>query len=250
MAIHIDGGGGLGYSPMMMATEAAVRKARAKGIAVGAACNIGHYGSAGHYVRRAMEEGCTAFSVQGAYPQYYESNEGKRAMYYGNPPLSFGLPSASEPPVVLDAATCIMADYWRGPEYEALETLIPAAFFKSMGYTAVASALGGVFVGLADEACRETKRKYPSARLGGMVWVMDIGLFCPPDDFRHGIDEMVRRAREEMVPLQGYDETTLPGGMEDRLEKDQRGSGIRIGTEDAERLDELSGETGVAIDWM
>ena len=167
VAIHIDGGGGLGYSPMMMATEAAVRKARAKGVAVGAACNIGHYGSAGHYVRRAMEEGCTAFSVQGAYPQYYESNEGKRAMYYGNPPLSFGLPSASEPPVVLDAATCIMADYWRGPEYEALETLIPAAFFKSMGYTAVASALGGVFVGLADEACRETKRKYPSARTRG-----------------------------------------------------------------------------------
>ena len=143
-----------------------------------------------------------------------------------------------------------MADYWRGPEYEALETLIPAAFFKSMGYTAVATALGGVFAGLADEACREMKRRYPSARLGGMVWVMDIGLFCPPDDFRHGIDEMVRLARDEMVPLQGYDETTLPGGMEDRLEKDQRGSGIRIGTEDAERLDELSGETGVAIDWM
>ena len=250
VAIHIDGDGGLGYSPMMMATEGAARKARAKGIAVGAACNIGHYGSAGHYVRRAMEEGCTAFSVQGSYPQYYESNEGKRAMYYGNPPLSFGLPSASEPPVVLDCATCIMADNWRGPEYEALETLIPAAFFKSMGYTAVASALGGVFVGLADEACQETKRKYPAARLGGMVWVMDIGLFCPPDDFRHGIDEMVRLAREQMVPLQGYGETTLPGGIEDRLEKDQRESGIRIGPEDAARLDDLAAETGIAIDWM
>ena len=250
VAIHIDGGGGLGYSPMMMATEAAVRKARARGVAVGAARSIGHYGSAGHYVRRAMEEGCTAFSVQGSYPQYYESNEGKRAMYYGNPPLSFGLPSAAEPPVVLDCATCIMADDWRGPEYEALETLIPAAFFKSMGYTAVASALGGVFAGLADEACQETRRRYPSARLGGMVWVMDIGLFCPPEDFRHGIDAMVRLAREQMIPLQGYGETTLPGAVEDRLEKDQRDSGIRIGTEDAARLDELAAGTGIAIDWM
>ena len=247
--IHIDGDGSLGYTPMMMATEAAIKKAKTKGIALGGACNIGHYGSAGHYVRRAMEEGFTAFSVQGSYPQYYESNKGKRAMYYGNPPLSFGLPSDKEAPVVLDAATCIMADYWRGPEYDALESLIPAAFFKSMGYTAVGTALGGVFVGLADERCQEIKQKYPAARLGGMVWVMDIGVFGNAGDFRHGIDEMVRLAREEMIPMQGYDEATLPGTVEDRLEKDQRENGIRIGTEEVERLHELSTELGVAATW-
>ena len=83
-----------------------------------------------------------------------------------------------------------------------------------------------------------------------MVWVMDIGLFCPPEDFRHGIDAMVRLAREQMIPLQGYGETTLPGAVEDRLEKDQRDSGIRIGTEDAARLDELAAGTRIAIDWM
>ena len=68
-------------------------------------------------------------------------------------------------------------------------------------------------------------------------------------DFRHGIDEMVRLAREEMIPMQGYDEATLPGTVEDRLEKDQRENGIRIGTEEVERLHELSTELGVAATW-
>ena len=113
-------------------------------------CHIGHYGSAGHYVRRAMEQDCTAFSVQAAYPQYYTSNEGKRAAHYGNPPLCFGLPGQQGPPVVLDVATCILADYQRGEEIEAIEEQIPAAFFKSMGYTAIATLLGGAFVVLYE----------------------------------------------------------------------------------------------------
>ena len=70
VSIHIDGDGSLGYAPMMMATDAAIAKAKEKGVGLGAACCIGHY------VRRAMENSCTAFSVQGAYPQYYRSNEG------------------------------------------------------------------------------------------------------------------------------------------------------------------------------
>ena len=69
-AVLIDGDGGLGYAPMMMATESAITKAKASGVAVGATCHIGHYGSAGHYVRRAMEEGCTAFSVQGGSSEF------------------------------------------------------------------------------------------------------------------------------------------------------------------------------------
>ena len=51
--VLIDGDGGLGYTPMMMATELALNKAAEKGIAVGATCHIGHYGAAGHYVRQS-----------------------------------------------------------------------------------------------------------------------------------------------------------------------------------------------------
>ena len=131
--VFVDGDGSLGYAPTMLATERAIAKAKEKGLAIGAACHIGHYGSAGHYVRRAMAENCVGFSVQAAYPQYYPSNDGKRAAHYGNPPLCFGVPGQDGPPVVVDVATCILADYQRGEQIEAIEELIPAAFFQIHG---------------------------------------------------------------------------------------------------------------------
>ena len=229
VAIQIDGGGGLGYSPMMMATEAAIRKARVKGVAVGAACNIGHYGSAGHYVRRAMEEGCTAFSVQGSYPQYYDVERGKAGDVLRQPAPQ--LRSAERL-----GATC-------RPRLRHLH------HGRQLARTGVRGAgnpdSGGVLQ--VDGVHREAEIPSRQARRHGLG--DGHRPLLPAEDFRHGIDEIVRLAREQMVPLQGYDETTLPGVVEDRLEKDQRESGIRIGTEDAARLDELATETEVAIDW-
>ena len=70
-AVLVGGDGGLGYAPMMEATERAIPKARERGVAVAASCQHGHYGSAGHYVRRALQDGCCAFSVQGHTPVSY-----------------------------------------------------------------------------------------------------------------------------------------------------------------------------------
>ena len=248
-SIFVDGDGGLGYAPTMLATEKTIEKAKEKGIAVGAARCIGHYGSAGHYVRRAMEEGCTAYSVQGSYPQYYTSNEGKRAAHYGNPPLCFGFPGQDGAPVILDGATCILADYQRGEEFEALESQIPAAFFKSMGYTAIGTLLGGAFVGQADPRAEEIVQQWPGARLGGLVVVMDLGLFAPAEQVRRGVDELNQRASAEMIPVAGYDETTLPGVVEHRRENEYRQRGVPVGTEELKRLEECATEFDVPIPW-
>ena len=91
-----------------------------------------------HYISRTSLE---TVRESAAFPQYYTSNQDKRATHYGNPPLCFGLPGQEGPPVVLDVASCILADYQRGEESEAIEEQIPAAFFKSMGYTAIATLL-------------------------------------------------------------------------------------------------------------
>ena len=248
-SILIDGDGGLGYAPTMLATEKAIEKAKEKGIAVGAARCMGHYGSAGHYVRRAMEEGCTAYSVQGSYPQYYDSNEGKRAAHYGNPPLCFGFPGQEEAPVILDGATCILADYQRGEEFEALESQIPAAFFKSMGYTAIGTLLGGAFVGQADPRAEEVTQRWPRARLGGLVVVMDLGLFAPANQVLSGVDQLSKRAAKEMIPVAGYDETTLPGGIEHRCEKEYQKSGVPVGKNELERLEDCADNLRVPVPW-
>jgi len=249
-SIYLGGDGGLGYAPMMQVTEMAIVKAKERGIAAGGTCHIGHYGSAGHYVRRAMEEGCVAFSVQGRYPQWYSDNKGKQVAYYGNPPICFGLPSEEEPPLILDAATCIMADYQRGPEYDALQELIPAAFFKSIGYAGVATVLGGAFTGLNNQRAAEMMEKWPAARHGGMIVVMKLDLFTPAEEVRTGVDDLVREVREEMIPVRGYDEATMPGTVEQRLELENTREGVPIDLKALERLGETGAEFGVEVPWL
>lgn len=251
-AILVSGDGGLGYAPMMQATEAAIDKARARGVAIGATCHHGHYGSAGHYVRRAMATGCTAFSVQGSHPGKFGEgggNPGKQAAFWGNPPICFGLPGAQEPPLILDAATCILADYQRGPEFDALQSLIPAAFFKSMGYTGIATALGGCFVGQNNAEARAVTERWPRASSGGLIIVMNLGLFTDADEVRSGVDDLVSGVRREMDPLPGYDEATTPGTIEERNERAYRRDGIAIGAEDLELLEQAGTSLGVAIPW-
>ena len=237
--VLIDGDGGLGYTPMMMATELALNKAAEKGIAVGATCHIGHYGAAGHYVRRAMEKGYTAMSVQGLPSFISKTNSNKRpqSAYWGNRALCFGLPGRDEPPLVLDVATRILGDDQIEGEFDYLQELIPAAFFKSMGYTGVAWALGGVFVGVDSPQAVEVTRKWPEAYLGGM--------FTEPSQFRSGIDSLVRGVRENMEPVRGYDEATLPGTVEFHREQEYRRDGVPLGLDDIELLKRTAKETGV-----
>ena len=111
----IDGDGTLGYLPMVRAAEHAIRKAEELGMGMGLARHIGHIGSAGHYARMCSEAGCIGFCVQGKqHGKADDDSRGRQLGYFGNPPICFALPSGDEPPVVLDAATCILADYQRG----------------------------------------------------------------------------------------------------------------------------------------
>ena len=238
-SILIDGDGGLGYAPMMRATEMAIAKAREVGLAAGGACHIGHYGAAGHYVRRAMEEGCLAFSVQGFHPRFTPSGAPRSSSsYWGNPPMCFGLPGQDEPPLVLDGGTVLMADY----QGEELQELIPATFFKSMGFTGVSTALGGAFVGMSNPRAAQVAAQWPRADMGGLILVVDTGLFVPEVEFRAGVDHLVRGVRETMAPLRGYEEATLPGTIEFRKEREYGRTGVPIGVEDLEQLNQLAEE--------
>ena len=239
-SVLIDGDGGLGYAPMMMATDQAIEKVRDRGLAAGAVCHIGHYGSAGHYVRRAMEEGCFAFSVQGAHPAFGGVGGDQRpsSAYWGNPPMCFGLPGEEEPPLVMDGGTTLMADY----QGEELQELIPAAFFKSIGLTGVSTALGGAFVGMNNPRAAEVADRWPAAQSGGMILVVDIGLFSPSREFRQGVDHLVRGVRETMAPVRGYDEATVPGTIEHRKEREYRHDGVPVGLEDLELLNQTAAD--------
>ena len=251
-AVVLDGDGTLGYLPMVRATEGAIAKAKEVGLGMGLVRHIGHYGSAGHYTRICMEAGCIGFSVQGYQNLGNAAGSDPKPQlgYFGNPPLCFAIPGGDEPSVVLDVATCIMADYQRGGEYDGLLSLIPAAFFKSIGYTAVAGLLGGGLTGYTLPDDEGISERWPGgARLGGMVLAIHVDAVVPEAVFRAETDRMVRDVRETFEPMPGYDRALLPGGIEvERFEMHRR-DGIRYGEMEQESAREVSERLGVPLPW-
>ena len=248
--VVLDGNGTLGYLPMVRATEHAIAKAKEVGIGLGLARYIGHYGSAGHYARLCNKSGCIGFSVQGYQNHGNAGNRDTKPQlgYYGNPPICFAIPSGDEPPVVLDAATCIMADYQRGPEFDDLLSIIPAAFFKSIGYTAVACLLGGALTGFTEPPPEDTA-KWSGARMGGMVLAIHIESVVPPDLFHGEVDRLVRDVRETYEPMPGTDRALLPGAIETERTEMHRREGIRYGEMEQSSARAASERLGVPLPW-
>lgn len=252
-AVVIEGDGTLGYLPMVRATEQAIAKAKEVGLGMGLVRYIGHYGSAGHYARMCMEAGCIGFSVQGYRNQGQQKTDGggpnpdAHLGYFGNPPICFAIPSGDEPPVVLDAATCILADNQRGPEYEALFSMIPAAFFKSIGYGAVATLMGGGLTGftLSDESWQ----RWPAARHGGMVLAIHIESVVPEALFRAETDRLARDVQTHYRPMPGNDRALLPGAIEEEIFAQHRREGIRYGEMEQENARAVSARLGVPLPW-
>lgn len=97
----------------------------------------------------------------------------------------------NRPSIVLAAATCIMADYQRGPEFDGLPERIPAAFVMSIGYTAVATMPGG---GLAEVSLTQVGRvtaQWLGATSGGMVLAVRIDGLVPEAEFHGEVDRLV-----------------------------------------------------------
>ena len=79
---------------------------------------------------------------------------------------------------------------------------------------------------------------------------MYLGLFAPVADVRHGVDELVPLGMEQIVPLRGYDEVTLPGTTEHRNEEVYGRDGIPIAFEDVGRLEECGRKFQIARPWL
>jgi LDH2 family malate/lactate/ureidoglycolate dehydrogenase len=62
------------------------------------------------------------------------------------------------------------------------------------------------------------------------------------------MDAYVRAVRQ-LEPLEGFDQSFLPGGVEVVHEAEYRASGIPVGPQHRERLAHLAQELGIALPW-
>lgn len=248
--VALDGDGSLGYLPMVRATEMAIARARELGLGMATVRGIGHYGSAGHYCRMCMEAGCIGFSVQGGagHGNAAGSDRKPQLAYFGNPPICFALPGRDSPGVVLDAATRILADYQNGPEFDALIPKIPAAFFKSVGYTAVAALMGGGLAGVTVRDAAASER-WPRARNGGTILAIDIAAAVDADAFYDEVDRMVRDVEATYEPFPGHDRALLPGAIEAERFAQHRRDGIAFGDMEQDAVRAVSERLDIPLPW-
>ena len=244
VSLLVDGDGGLGYFPAYNGTLALIDKVRAQGMGVLVTRNHGHFGAAGIYARLTLGHDMLCFVTSGH--QLNLSPGGTIYNAAGGSPMSFSAPTGTEDPLVLDFGT--MHDlYSSAPYRDEIAQKAPGIVFRAIGMGTICQSWGGLLAGVPIEPAR-AQRRYVGANQGSLVMAFRIDLFMPPAQFKEEMDEYVRRVRA-LQPLQGFDSSYLPGGVEAARERAYREEGIPVGVEHQKRLQTLADELGLTLPW-
>jgi LDH2 family malate/lactate/ureidoglycolate dehydrogenase len=245
VSVQVDGDGGLGYFPALDGTERAIEKATEQGIAVMATRNHNHFGGAGIYLQEAVDEDLLAFATSGHQLQLSPGDEIYEAA--GGSPMAFCAPADEEEDILLDFGT--MHDlYDTSPYRDAIAELAPGLVLRHIGMGSICQSWGGFLTGLALDGPRE-HQTYDMANQGALAIVFRIDLFEDPDRFKRKIDEYVR-AVGELEPLDGFDESYLPGGVEAAREQKNRAVGVPVTPAHQATLETLADEYGLTVPWV
>ena len=233
----VDGDGGLGHFPSLLATRLATEKAKCLGLGAATTRNHNHFGAAGKYSRIPAESGCVGFATSSHVFPVIPGKSGI-ASVGGASPISFAFPNGSEPPVVIDMASSFLE---AGPE---IAMRFPSAIFKALGLGVTCAGLAKIMAGVAD-LHREPEKLYPAANQGAFILAIDIEQFIPLEVFKRDMDEFVRMSRS-LEPLPGYDRSDLPGNLEWEREREWRKVGIPISPDHQGALEDVARRLGVA----
>ena len=233
----IDGGGGLGYYPAQELATRLIPKAQQLGIAAGVTRNHGHIGAAGIYARLPLESDLFCYVTSGHQLNLSPTESFLSAA--GGSPMAFGLPTAQEPPFVLDFGA--MHDLYAGSAHlDTIIELAPGTIFRSFGLGCVCQALGGFLCGVPVDPER-AMRQWRGANQGSFMIVVDLSRFTPIAEFKAEMDAYSRHI-QAMQPLPGYDRATLAGTLEREREKRFAQEGIPVTPNHAEALKRLAAQ--------
>ncbi len=102
----VDARNGVGQVAADLAMTLAIDKARVNGVGLVTVRSSNHYGIAGHWVQKALDQGMLGVSMTNAAPLVIPTH-GSRALL-GTNPIALGVPTASGSPILIDFATSVV----------------------------------------------------------------------------------------------------------------------------------------------
>ncbi|HVS14548.1 MAG TPA: Ldh family oxidoreductase [Thermoanaerobaculia bacterium] len=266
-AALIDGGSGMGHVVGHRAMRLAVDKAKTSGVGLLTVRNSRHYGAAGYYALLAAREGCIGISMTNAdslvLPTFGRDSR------FGTNPIALAAPGGEEPMFLLDMATStvplgkIMLAARAGQsiplgwaaDRAGRPTTDPQAAFEAMrllplggsyeqgshkgyGLAVLVDVLAGV---LSDGIARGGS---VGGAVGHFFCAIDVEALRPLDEFRRGMDELLRTLRET-PPVDPDQPVIYAGWKEHHARLDREANGIPLHPKVLEYLHGLCAELGV-----
>jgi len=260
----LDGDNALGHLVMSRAAEIAVEKAATTGVAWVGAHNSNHAGPASLYARMPLER-----DMIGLYVAVGSANHlppwGGTEMLLSTNPIAVAIPSAQNPPIILDMAPTaaaygkvktkaqrgeMMPEGWMidrmgnpltDPKRASEGFLLPIGGPKGYGLALVFGLLAGTLNGAAfgRDVVDFNADSKTVTNTGHFVIALDIAAFTDVDEFKHNVDDIWEQMKSS-EKLPGFSEIRLPGERLAATIADNAANGIPIPAALGKALDELA----------
>ena len=264
----LDGDNGPGQVAAMRGIEEAIKIARESGVGFVGIKNSNHFGTAGYFTMRAIEEDMIGIAM--THGEADMIPYGGRKPCLGTNPISVAIPAGEELPIVLDMASSIVAmgniflareegvpipDGWAvdkegnpTTDPHAARAVRPMGGAKGYGLSVVVDVLCGIltgsFFGLHIRNMYSSLSE-PQA-LGQFVGAINIENFLSGAQFKKNIDQMIREIKS-IPPDKGFEEVMLPGEPEWRAREKRLKEGIPIGERVYSQLKALGDEFNIKV---
>jgi L-2-hydroxycarboxylate dehydrogenase (NAD+) len=266
----VDGDNALGHLVMSHAAEIAVRKAATTGIAWVGANYSNHAGPASLYARMPLDRDMIGLYVAVGSANHLPPWGGTDLLLSTNP-IAIAVPSACNPPIVLDMATTVaaygkiktalqrgetMPEGWMidalgnpltDPKRAAEGFLLPIGGPKGYGLALMFGLLAGTLNGAAFGRDVIDFNADPKSvtNTGHFIVAVDIAAFTDVARFKRQVDDIWEQMKGS-ARLPGFDEIRLPGERLAKTAAERAANGIPIPRNLAADLEGLAQKLGVA----
>ena len=257
----LDGGNGLGQVAAHRAMRMSIQKAKELGMGLSLIRNTNHIGILAFYTLMAAEEGMVGLAMSNSAPSM--SPWGGADPFFGTNPISIAIPCGSEPPVVLDMSSSVVA---RGkirkaqrmkesiplgwaldqegspttdPDAAMKGTLLPIGGPKGYGLALMIDVLAGLLSGSQyGPKVKTFHQPLGPTGIGVLTMAVDIEKLMPLNLFKQLMDSHVESIKKSKK-AKGVSRIYLPGEIEHEKEKKSLADGIELNESVVSDLNQL-----------